>query len=89
MKKFLLGITVMFMLSGLSAFAEQTTAEKATVVKDKVVDSTNKAIRATKDKVCEVLNDKGECVTQKVKHEAQNLKDATATKAKEIKNKVD
>lgn len=88
MKKILLGLILMFMFAGVSS-AEQTAVEKATVVKDKVVDSTNKAVRATKDKVCEVLNDKGECVTQKLKHEAQNLKDATATKAKEIKNKVD
>ncbi len=88
MKKLVLSVVAMGMFSTAS-FAEQTAGEKAVVIKDKAVNSASKTMRAGKDKACETLNDKGECVDQKVKHEAQNLKDATATKAKEMKNKVD
>ncbi|MFN3454060.1 MAG: hypothetical protein ACK41T_03815 [Pseudobdellovibrio sp.] len=71
------------------AFAEETTMEKAENAANKTADSVKKTYRGAKDKVCEMINGKMECVAKKIKHGAQNAADSTETKAKELKNKVD
>ena len=72
-----------------SSFAEESTMEKAETVKNNAVDSVKKTTRDVKDKTCEMINGKMECVAKQVKHSAQDAMDATKTKAKEIENKVD
>lgn len=72
-----------------SVQAEETNLEKAENVKNKTVDSVKNTARDIKDKTCEMINGKMECVAKKVKHTGQNAMDATKTKANEIGNKVD
>lgn len=87
MNKILISIAAMFVMSNVS-FAAESTMEKAETVKNKTADATARTYRAGKDQACETFNEKGECASQKMKHKAQNLKDKTATKATETKNKV-
>jgi hypothetical protein len=89
MKKFST-LTMLFLgLSGAFAFAEETNLEKAETVKNNAVNSIKKTARDVKDKTCEMINGKMECVVKQVKHTGQDAMDATKTKVKEIENKVD
>jgi hypothetical protein len=72
-----------------SAMAEETTMEKVETGANKAADSVKSTYRDAKDKVCETVNGKLECVAKKVKHKTQNAADAVETKAKELKKKVD
>jgi hypothetical protein len=76
-------------LGGTSAFANETTMEKAETVKNKAVDATKEAGRDLSDKTCEVINGKLECIAKKTKNAVKNAADATKTKATEVKNKLD
>ncbi len=69
--------------------AEETNLEKAETVKNEFIDSTKKAYRAAKDKACEMVNGKVECLEKKMKNRARNLSDRSKTKMKQIKNKAD
>ena len=82
-------ITAALSLFAVSAVAEETTMEKVETGTNKAADSVKSTYRDAKDKVCETINGKVECVAKKVKHKAQNAADAVETKAKEIKKKVD
>ncbi len=77
------------LLTTIISFAAESTLEKAETVKNKSADAVKRNYRAAKNQACETFNEKGECVSQKGKNEVLNLKDKTATKATEIKNKVD
>lgn len=76
-------------LFGAIASAEETNLEKAETMKNKAVDSVKKTARDVKDKTCEMINGKMECVAKQVKHTGQDAVDAVKTKANEIGNKVD
>jgi hypothetical protein len=69
--------------------AEETPMEKAETVKNEAVDSTKKIYGASKDKVCEMVNGKMECLEKKLKNRARNLSDRSKTKMKQLKNKAD
>lgn len=71
------------------AVAEETTMEKVETSANKSADSVKSTYRDAKDKVCETINGKVECVSKKMKHKAQNAADAVETKANELKKKVD
>lgn len=73
----------------LSAFAEETKGEKAETAMNKTADNVKKGFRSTKDKTCEMVNGKMECVAKKMKHKVQNAADSVETKANEVKNKTD
>ncbi len=88
MKKLSLIALTMFMVSNIS-LAKESSVEKAETIKNQSVDAAQRNVRASKDKLCETFNEKGECVGQKINHEAKNLQDSTATKAQKIKNKID
>ena len=69
--------------------AEETNAEKAETVKNKIVDKSKRGYRAAQDQVCELVNGKMECMAKKMKHKVENLSDEAKTKTNEIKNEVD
>lgn len=71
------------------AFAEEAVSEKAQTAGNKTSDSVKKTYRAVKDKGCEMINGKLQCVGKKIKHKAENITDEVKTKATEVKNKVD
>jgi len=75
-------------LFGMSVHAEVTATEKIETSADKAGDSVKKAYRKVKDKTCEMVNGKMECVAKKIKHKAKNAADAIETKATEIKNET-
>ena len=88
MKNSVISLIAFLMFTGVS-MAKESNLEKVENVTNKTSDAARRTYRAAKDKACETFNDKGECISQKVQNKAKNLKDSTATKAKEIKNKVD
>lgn len=75
--------------AGVISQAEETAVEKAEVMKDKAVNTTKRGYRSVKDKACEMVNGKMECVAKKVGSKAKNLTDDAEAKASELKNKVD
>ena len=71
MKIILLGVLT-FGAFSLPAMSDTTVKEDA---KELAADSkrgTKKAVRAVKDKTCEMINGKMECAAKKVKHSIQN-----------------
>ncbi len=74
---------------GVFALAEETTLEKAETLTNEAADGVKSTYREAKDKTCEMINGKLECVGQKVKNKALNAKDKVSTKATEAKNKID
>lgn len=89
MKKLTTFTILCLSLFGAFASAEETTLEKAETAKNKAVDSVKKTARDIKDKTCEMINGKMECVAKQVKHTGQDAMDAAKTKVNEIGNKVD
>ncbi len=74
---------------GTSALADETVLEKTQNVGNKAVDSVKETGRDVKDKTCEMVNGKMECLPKKIKNKTKTAVDKTETKAKQIKNKVD
>lgn len=74
---------------GAVSHAEETVVEKAGVVTDKAVNSTKRGYRNMKDKACEMVNGKMECVGKKMGSKVKNLSDDAEAKTSELKNKVD
>lgn len=70
------------------AFAEETTLEKAEVLKNETLDSTKEVYRNAQDEMCQLQDGKMKCFGRKMKHKAESLYDKTKTKAKEMKNKI-
>lgn len=71
------------------ANAEETAGERAKGTVNQATTNIKKGMRAAKDKACEVYNDKGECIKQKMGHKIDNAKDTVRGKAEEVKDKVD
>ncbi len=69
--------------------AEETKLERAETVKNESIDSTKRTYRTAKDKACEMVNGKMECLGKKMKNRARNLSDRSKTKMKQMKNKAD
>ncbi len=67
--------------------AEETVAEKATVVAEKTGNAVKKTYKNLQDKGCELVDGKMQCLGKKIKHKVEILSDEAATKAKEMKNK--
>ena len=55
----------------------------------KTVDSAKASYRDGKDKVCEMVNGKMDCLVKKIRNKTAAAIDKGKTKATEIKNKVD
>ena len=92
MKKFnLLGICLLSatLSFAMKLYAEETTMEKAETQKNETVDNVKSTYRGAKDKSCEMINGKMQCLGKKVKNKASNLSDKAKTKSKELENKVD
>ena len=89
MTKLLIAILLMLSFGATHfAFAEETTGEKVEHQMDKASDNVKKSMRKADDKLCDATHDKN-CVGKKLKHKTQNIEDATKTKVKEEKNKID
>ena len=90
MKYFVQIISVLLVVSfSTSAFSEETATEKVEIQAEKATNSVKRGYRRVKDKTCELVDGKMNCVGKKIKHKLQNASDRTSTKAKELKNKVD
>ncbi|MDZ4661691.1 MAG: hypothetical protein SGJ18_08730 [Pseudomonadota bacterium] len=74
---------------GVFALAEESTLEKVETGKNKAVSGVKSTYRNVKDKTCEMINGKLECLGKKIKGKANNLSDDVKTKATEVKNKID
>lgn len=72
-----------------TALAEETTMEKGKALANEASDSVKKTYRDVKDKGCEMVNGKMECLAKKVGNKARNLKDSVGTEAEKVKDKVD
>ena len=88
MKNLLKIVTVSMFVMG-SAFAAETVGEKVNTATNKTVDTVKENYRDAKDKTCEMINGKMECVTKKIKNKARTASDKTKTKAEEVKDKID
>lgn len=84
-----LSIFAILTVLSVRGVSEETNMEKMETSKNKTIDTVKEGYRNTKDKTCEMLNGKMECVENKMKNKVQTLKDKTSTKANELKNKVD
>lgn len=87
----LIGVGILMVSFGLStsAYAEEKTMEKVETKKNETVDSVKSTYRDAKDKSCEMIDGKMQCLGKKVKNKAKTMSDKTKTKANEIENKVD
>jgi hypothetical protein len=74
---------------GANSYSEETTVEKAQVVGNKALDATKRTYRSAKDKGCEMIHGKLECLGKKTAHKIDNASDRANSKSKEIKNKID
>jgi len=68
-----------------TSHAEETMTEKAAEVGRDVKTGTKKAYRNMKDKTCEMVNGKMECVAKKAKHKMQNAADEAHDAVKDAK----
>lgn len=80
---------LMSVLVSSAALAEETTMEKGKALTNEASDSVKKTYRDVKDKGCEMVNGKMECLAKKVGNKARNLKDSVGTEAEKVKDKVD
>ena len=88
MKNLLKIVTVSIFIMG-SAFAAETVGEKVNTATNKAVDTVKENYRDAKDKTCEMVNGKMECVSKKIKNKARTAADKIKTKAEEAKDKID
>ena len=68
---------------GSSAFATESSVSHTA---DEAGNSVKKTYRNAKDKTCEMVNGKMQCLGKKIKHKMENASDAISTEAKEIKH---
>lgn len=87
-KQIILCAVSLILATGFQAHAEETVVEKAQTGANKAGDGMKKAYRGAKDKVCEMVNGKMECVAKKMKHKMQNAGDAVETKVEEVKKQT-
>ena len=80
--KSVLAMTFAFHL-GSSAFASESSVSQAA---DDAGNSVKKTYRNAKDKTCEMVNGKMQCLGKKIKHKIENASDAASTEAKELKH---
>lgn len=73
----------------IKATAEESVVEKGATTMNKAGDSVKETYRDAKDKGCEMINGKLQCLGKKISNKGKTLKDKTETKAEEIKDKVD
>ena len=82
-KIFLASVVSITFCSGIStSFASETMGEKANEMGQDVKKASKKSVRAVKDKTCEMMNGKMECMAKKMGHKMENGAD-------EVKDKVD
>ena len=74
---------------GFTVSAEETIPEKVNTATNKTVDNVKEGYRNAKDKTCEMINGKMECVGKKIKNKTRTAVDKTKTKAEELKDKID
>ncbi len=84
-----IGLIVGTLTFGMSSYCEETKFEKAETISNKTGDNIKRFYRSAKDKTCEMINGKMECVEKKIINKAKNLSDKAKTEAKELKNKAD
>ncbi|MBX9766351.1 MAG: hypothetical protein K2X47_03690 [Bdellovibrionales bacterium] len=70
-------------------YAEETKMEKVETKAHEASDSVKGAYRDAKDKACELINGKMECVGKKIKNKTETAVDKAGTKATELKKKFD
>lgn len=68
---------------GSPAFAGESSV---TTTADEVGNAVKKSVRTAKDKTCEMINGKMQCLGKKIKHKLENASDEATSSAKEIKN---
>ena len=73
----------------LGSYAVETAAEKAETNSNETSNTVKRSYRNTKDKACEMINGKMECVGKKMRNKARNSVDHMETKGTELKNKID
>jgi hypothetical protein len=74
---------------GMSSMAEETVLEKVETSQNRAQDSVKKAYRGSKNKTCEMINGKLECLGKKAANKARDISDKSKTDAVEAKNKID
>jgi hypothetical protein len=94
MKTMIQSMTMSMAVLGAIAFAipvhaETTATEKVQEGAEDAAKNVKKAGRAMKDKACEMVNGKLECVGKKAANKMRNLKDEVEDKANDVKKKVD
>ena len=65
---------------GSAAFAAESSVSHAA---DEAGNSVKKTYRSAKDKTCEMVNGKMQCLGKKIKHKLENASDSASAKAKE------
>ncbi len=87
MKKLLLSVCAfsLAVLMQVPTLAEETVVEKTKEVAADTGKAVKKGARAVKDKTCEMINGKMECLAKKVKHKAQNAGDEISDKVDDVK----
>ncbi len=78
----LLAITFSLYL-GSSAFANESSVSQTAGDAGNAV---KKTYRNAKDKTCEMINGKMQCLGKKIKHKMENASDEVSSEAKEIKH---
>ena len=87
-----LAIGVFAISTGTLSFharAETTAGEKVQEGAEDAGKNVKKGYRNVKDKACEMVNGKLECVGKKVMNKARNAKDEVKDKADDVQKKVD
>lgn len=78
-------------LVGFSAYAEETTLEKANTAANKTGDKMKDTYDKTAHEICKKINGKmdPDCVARNAKNKAKTMKSKVETKAEEVKDKID
>ena len=82
------------LFAGLVSFstlvsAEETKMEKLETQKNETVDNVKSTYRDAKDKACEMVDGKTQCLGKKIRNKAKSMSDKTKTEGIELKNKID
>ena len=76
-------------LVSIASHAETTAGEKVQEGAEDAGKNVKKGYRNVKDKACEMVNGKLECVGKKAMNKARNAKDEVKDKADDVQKKVD
>ncbi len=83
-KLFLASVVAVTFTGGISTAFAETVGEKMSEAGQDMKKGTKKSYRDVKDKTCEMINGKMECVAKKVKHKVQNGMDEVSDKAQDV-----